>query len=120
MKQLPETFRKNELPYTLIKRNDVVALYGVGGTYTDKILHYEVCQIHHRPERIVRGCVISAREVLPNDEKFGRDLSRAIVNREEALGYFDKITLLIKDRRRGREACHSDDKTSERYQAITL
>lgn len=120
MRQLPEQFRKNELPYTLIKRNDVVALYGVGGTYTDKILHYEVCQIHHRPERIVQGRSVSAREVLPKDDQFGRDLSRAIVNQDEALAYFDEITIIIKDRRRGREACHSDNRTSKRYQSAAL
>jgi hypothetical protein len=42
MKILKTEFRMNGLPYTLLKRNDVVALYGLGGTYTDEILHWEV------------------------------------------------------------------------------
>lgn len=119
MKTLPEQFRKNELPYTLIKRNDVVALYGVGGTYTDKILHYEVCEIYHRPERMIQGRTIGAGEGLPTDERFGRDLSRAIVSREEALKYFDEVTMLIKTRRGARYYYNPDDKTVETYQTIT-
>ena len=29
-------FNMNGLPYTLIKRNNKVALYGIGGEFTDK------------------------------------------------------------------------------------
>lgn len=96
MRQLQEQFRKNGLPYTLIKRNDVVALYGVGGTFTDKILHYEVCQIHQQHERVFKGVQFEAGEALPSNEQFGRDGSRAIVNREEALTYFDELTTTLK------------------------
>jgi hypothetical protein len=39
MNTLEMQFRMNGLPYTLIKRNDKIALYGIGGEYTDKILH---------------------------------------------------------------------------------
>ena len=46
MKKLKESFKLNGLPYTLLKRNEVVALYGIGGTYTDKILHYEVVELN--------------------------------------------------------------------------
>jgi hypothetical protein len=35
MKTLRAKFRLNGLPYTLLKRNEVVAMYGIGGTYTD-------------------------------------------------------------------------------------
>jgi hypothetical protein len=120
MKQLPETFRKNELPYTLIKRNDVVALYGVSGTYTEKILHYEVCQIHHQRGRVFRGVVWEAGESLPSDERFGRDGSRAIKNLDEALTYFDELTEKLKLVHRPQKSYVVNDKTSERYQAITL
>jgi hypothetical protein len=41
-------FRKNELLYTLITRNDNVALYVIGGHYTDQIIHYEVDKIYIR------------------------------------------------------------------------
>ena len=33
MKTLKTQFRLNGLPYTLLKRNEVVALYGIGGTW---------------------------------------------------------------------------------------
>jgi hypothetical protein len=39
MKTLKTRFSMNGLPYTLLKRNEVVALYGIGGEHTDKILH---------------------------------------------------------------------------------
>jgi hypothetical protein len=42
MKLLKESFKLNGLQYTQLKRNDVVALYGISGTYTDEILHWEV------------------------------------------------------------------------------
>ena len=51
MKTLKESFRLNGLQYTLLKRNEVVALYGIGGTYTDKILHYEVDIIYTRKDK---------------------------------------------------------------------
>ncbi len=40
MNELKTSFRLNGLSYTLLKRNEVVALYGIGGTYTDEILHW--------------------------------------------------------------------------------
>ena len=43
---LKEKFRPNGLPYTLLKRNERVALYSIGGTLIDKILLYEVCKIY--------------------------------------------------------------------------
>lgn len=120
MRTLPESFRKNELPYTLLKRNDVVALYGVGGTYTGKILHYEVCEIHHQRGRVFRGVVWEAGESLPSDEQFGRDGSRAIKNHDEALTYFDKLTKKLQQVPRPQKSYVVNDKTSEAYQTITL
>ena len=51
MKILKTQFRMNGLPYTLLKRNEVVALYGIGGTYTDEILHWEVYKIYIRNDK---------------------------------------------------------------------
>jgi hypothetical protein len=42
IKELETNFSLNDLPYTLIKRYNNVALYGIGGEFTDKILHWEV------------------------------------------------------------------------------
>jgi hypothetical protein len=51
IKLLEESFRLNSLQYTLLKRNDVVALYGIGGTYTDKPINYEVDKIYIRTDK---------------------------------------------------------------------
>ena len=63
-----------------------MALYGVGGTYTDEIFLYEVCRIYIRNDKF------GIREVIPSNEKFGRDLSRSFNNIESALKYFDELT----------------------------
>jgi len=86
MKELKTSFRLNGLPYTLIKRNDVVALYGIGGTYTDKILHYEVDIIYIRKDKF------GEREAIADNGQFGRDRSRCFNNEKSALEYFDILT----------------------------
>ena len=50
METLKTQFRMNGLPYTLIQRNDKVALYGIGGEFTDKILRWEVDIIYIRKD----------------------------------------------------------------------
>lgn len=47
MQKLKGTFKKNCLSYKLLKQNEVIALYGIGGTDTDKILNYEVVMIRY-------------------------------------------------------------------------
>jgi hypothetical protein len=66
-----------------------VALYGIGGTYTDKILHWEVDKIYIRKDKY------GIRESLATNEKFGRDLSKCFMNKELALRYFDELTSIL-------------------------
>jgi hypothetical protein len=84
MKQLKESFRLNGLLYTLLKRNDVVALYGIGGDYTDEIRHWEVDIIYIRKDQY------GEREHIANNENFGIDRSRCFHNELRALEYYDK------------------------------
>jgi hypothetical protein len=86
MKQLKEYFILNGLPYTLLKRNAQVALYGIGGTFTDKILHYEVDIIYIRKDQY------GEREHIATNDEFGRDRSRCFNNEELANNYFEKLT----------------------------
>jgi hypothetical protein len=86
METLKTHFSMNGLPYTLLKRNEVVALYGIGGTYTDKILHFEVDVIYARQDKY------GIREHIAKNDDFGRDRSRCFVREVEALEYFDKLT----------------------------
>jgi hypothetical protein len=86
MKTLETKFRMNGLPYTLIKRNDKVVLYGIGGEFTDKILHWEVDIIYIRKDKFVE------REHIADNEQFGRDRSRCFMNEKSALEYYDTLT----------------------------
>ena len=86
MKTLKIQFRMNELPYTLIKRNDKVALYGIGGEFTDKILHWEVDIIYIRKDKY------GEREHIADNEQFGRDRSSCFMSEKLALEYYDDLT----------------------------
>jgi len=70
----------------LLKRNEVVALYGIGGTYTDEILHYEVDIIYIRNDKY------GEREHIAKNDDFGRDRSRCFNSKDLADRYFDKLT----------------------------
>ena len=86
MRTLKTSFRLNGLPYTLLKRNDVVALYGIGGTYSDKILHYEVDIIYIRRDKF------GEREHIADNGQFGRNRSRCFKDEKSASEYFDLLT----------------------------
>jgi hypothetical protein len=92
MIKLKTEFKKNGLPYQLIKRNKTVVLYGVGGNYTDKILHYEVCEIRFNEAHAMHGKDFDASESIPSNEQFGKEHSRAIVDLKTANAYFDSLT----------------------------
>jgi hypothetical protein len=86
MNTLKMQFNMNGLPYTLIKRNDKVALYGIGGEFIDKILHWEVDIIYIRKDKY------GERELIAKNDDFGRDRSRCFMNEKLALEYYDKLT----------------------------
>jgi hypothetical protein len=86
MKTLRAKFRLNGLPYTLLKRNDVVGLYGIGGTNNEKISHYEVDVIYIRKDKY------GEREHVAKNDDFGRDRSRCYKRKYQAYDYFDKLT----------------------------
>ncbi len=70
---MKESFSKNGLPYTLVKRNKFAVMYGVGGTYTDRISHYEVCKIKKVKDKEILGQIIPAHETIPGNEEFGTE-----------------------------------------------
>ena len=93
MKTLKAQFRLNGLPYTLLKRNEVVALYGIGGTYTDEILHWEVSKIYIRKDKY------GEREAIAKNDDFGRDRSRCFNSKDQADKYFDELTAELRMKR---------------------
>jgi hypothetical protein len=94
MKTLKTSFRLNGLTYILLKRNDVVALCGIGGEFTDKILHYEVDIIYHRKDKY------GEREHIAKNDDFGRDRSRCFAREDLAMKYYDKLTTELRDERK--------------------
>jgi len=96
MKPLKDKFSKNGLPYTLLHRNKVAAVYGVGGTFTDKILHYEVCRIYFNEEHTREDVVIPASESIASNEVFGNDYSFAIKGYKKAMEYYEWLTTYLK------------------------
>lgn len=86
MKLLKVSFRRDGLLYTLLKRNDLVSLFEIGGTYSDKTSFYEVIKIYNRNDEY------GIRESLPSNEQFGRDLSRCFNDYVVALNYYDELT----------------------------
>ena len=93
MKQLKESFRRNGLLYTLLKRNEHIALYGISGEYTDKILHYEVDIIYIRKDQY------GEREHIAKNDDFGRDRSRCYNDEQKALKYYDDLTATLRKER---------------------
>jgi hypothetical protein len=86
MKTLKTHFRMNGMPYTLLKRNNKVALYGIGGDFSDEIRHWEVDIIYIRKDKY------GEREAIAKNDDFGRDRSRCFMNEKLALEYYDKLT----------------------------
>jgi hypothetical protein len=101
--RLPVQFSKNGLPYRLVLRNEVVAMFGVGGIYYPDNFHYEVVKIYRVPERVLFGKLRPACEALPSNEQFGLDGSKCFVDRERAKAYFLELTTRLKSRLRASE-----------------
>lgn len=97
IKKLPETFNKNGLPYTLIKRNDLVALFGIGGEYYPEHKHWEIVRIYRIPERKPFRRIIPAHERISSNEQFGKDGSICTNNFERADKYFQEFTKKLTD-----------------------
>jgi len=74
MNTLKTHFRINGLRYKLLQRNDKVALYGIGGEFTDEIMHWEVDIIY------IRNDQYGEREAIPTNGQFGRDRSKCFAN----------------------------------------
>jgi hypothetical protein len=88
MIELKTSFRRDGHLYTQTLKNEFVALYAVGGEYSDRTNYWEVCKIYIRkPDKYGE-----LREALPSNEQFGRDLSQSFNNYKSALKYFEELT----------------------------
>ena len=100
---LKTEFNKNGLPYTLVKRNQYVAMYGIGGEYNPEVKHWEVCRIVKFPAQTMFGKQYPERERLPSNENFGRDTVKGNIqltsvcmnDRARAERHFNRLTTAI-------------------------
>jgi hypothetical protein len=93
MNKLKAKFRLNCMPYILLKRNEVVAMYGISGTDTNEISHYEVDVIY------IRKDMYGEREHIAKNDDFGRDRSRCYTRKDSADKYFEKLTTELMNKR---------------------
>lgn len=90
MEKLKESFNRQKLRYTLLKRDEKLAIFGISGTFTESILHYEVVMIRIRDDQY------GHRESVPSDEEFGKTkLDQHFQKMDEALSYFDEWTVKL-------------------------
>jgi len=92
MKILKEKFRKNDLFYTLICRNDKVALYATRQDETSLHYHYEVARIYVKPAHTAIGVEFKEAEVLTSNEKFFYDGSGAFIDKNKAIKHFNELS----------------------------
>lgn len=92
MNKLKEIFRKNGLDYQLIMRNDKVALFEL--LFDGECVGWEVSRIYFQKEIILSDRHFQESEVLPGNEKFGMEGSKAfhMDGRDKAEIYFDILT----------------------------
>ena len=87
MEKLKESFNRQNLRYTLLKRDEQLAIFGISGTFNYNILHYEVVMVRIRDDQY------GHRESVPSDEEFGKTKpDRHFQKIVEALTYFDEWT----------------------------
>ena len=97
-RRLPTSFTKNGLPYKLVLRNKLVALYTVGGIYDPNVYHYEVIRIYKIKEKTIEDRTIEAHEAIPGNEQFGLDGSKVFNSRQRAEEYFLEFTELLESK----------------------
>jgi hypothetical protein len=85
MKILKTHFRKNDLYYTLIYRNDKVAIYETRQDEDSDLCHYEVTRIYIKPAHAAVGVDFEETEVLTSNEKFYYDGSGSFIKRDNAI-----------------------------------
>jgi hypothetical protein len=92
MKILKTHFRKNDLYYTLICRNDKVAMYETRQDEYSDLCHYEVARIYIKPAHNAIGVDFEEAEVLTNNDDFFYDGSGAFIKKDNAMKHFLKLS----------------------------
>jgi hypothetical protein len=90
MKKIQEHFSKNELDYTLLDRNDKVALFllGLSGCPDG----YEVSRIYIMKSHKAFGVEFEETEKISTNDQFIKDGSGSFRDKNDALKHFNKLT----------------------------
>ena len=92
MKILKTTFRKNDLYYTIICRNDKVAMFETRQKKDSDRCHYEVTMIYIRPGHAALNVDFEEAEVLTSNDQFFYDGSGAIIIKDNAMNHFLQLS----------------------------
>jgi hypothetical protein len=90
MKILKTQFRKNGLDYTLLKRNDKIALFQLGPSSAPD--GYEVCRIYVMRPHKAFGVDFEESEIISSNDQFLFDGSGSFRYLNNALKHFDKFS----------------------------
>jgi hypothetical protein len=92
MKLLKTHFRKNDLYYTLICKNDKVAIYETRQEKDSDRCHYKVTRIYIRSAHIALNVDFEETEVLTCNDQFFYDESGAFIKKDNAMKHFLQLT----------------------------
>ena len=116
MKILKTHFSKNGLDYTLIKRNEKVALFRLGPeSYPDG---FEVCRVYNMRPHKAFGVNFEESEVITSNSQFIEDGSGSFRDLGDALRHFDKLTASVLRQLNVDEISTSDSKVIAECQAV--
>jgi hypothetical protein len=92
MAPIKAIFKFNKLLYTLLKRNEYVALYGIGGTPEKEAERFEVFKI------IIDNDDSGIIESLPSNDpvQIRENYLQCFNDFESALNYYDELTYNLK------------------------
>lgn len=106
MEQLKTSYRKNDFDYTLIERNDHVAMFQQHRSGSH--VAYEVGYIKIEPETTFpNGVTLPEREAFWGNEDFGR-MAWTLISEERAR---ERFAMLTANPRSGRHASGDDSST---------
>ena len=92
MKILKTHFRKNDLFYALICRNDKVVMYKIRQENDMVRCHYEVFRIYIRQAHTAFDVEFEEAEVLTSNDQFYYDGSGAFIKMDNAMKNFLKLS----------------------------
>jgi hypothetical protein len=116
MKILKTTFRKNGLDYTLMKRNDKIALFQLGPTeYPDG---YEVSRIYIMHPHKAFGVNFEESEKITSNDQFLFDGSGAFRKLDNALKHYYKLSNKLVRKDNVEPNCSSDTELIVECQAV--